>query len=378
MATAATGVDATNGLSYIGNDDYRGYLNYLAQNGNQNAGALLGFVGNDGKFQNGSTFMAPLSGDINNLNSSSLSAWNTPVKGTGAGSGTTTSGTTTSGPSIADSIAALNDANSQDDAQYNSTEAALQNGLTQIGDDYNKNVSRANEDQNTAHTNYDKQRTQNTTDRQTAQDAIYANGNTLAQSVRRIFGLASGANSSAYQIAAPGAIAKDMTVKTADNAANFKKNYDAIDNAQNETDTSFGRFLQDLADQRKQKESGLRGGILQQEQSILADKANNQAKIAQLNGGTYADGKAAAAATTAAAQARQSAIDGLFAQFRTPYNVTAVTPTAATTDQYTPTKSTVATNGAQPTVDESPYAAALKKIFGQGATPTTAGAPVAA
>lgn len=45
----ATGT-ASNGLPYIGNPDYRGYLNYLGQNGNQDAAALLGEVGNDAQW----------------------------------------------------------------------------------------------------------------------------------------------------------------------------------------------------------------------------------------------------------------------------------------------------------------------------------------
>ena len=35
---------------YVGNQDYRGYLNYLGKQGNQTANQLLGLVGNDGQF----------------------------------------------------------------------------------------------------------------------------------------------------------------------------------------------------------------------------------------------------------------------------------------------------------------------------------------
>lgn len=37
---------------YIGNNDYRGYLNYLGSTGDQTAKQLLGYVGNDAKFGN--------------------------------------------------------------------------------------------------------------------------------------------------------------------------------------------------------------------------------------------------------------------------------------------------------------------------------------
>lgn len=75
MAAAATGV-AQNGLNYIGNPDYRGYLNYQSQNGNQLAGTLLGMVDNSGNFSNGKSFMAPYSLELNNANAQFLNQWN--------------------------------------------------------------------------------------------------------------------------------------------------------------------------------------------------------------------------------------------------------------------------------------------------------------
>ena len=92
MAAAATGV-APNGLNYIGNADYRGYLNYKAQNGEQLAGTLLGLVGNDGNFSNGRSFMAPYSLEINNANARFLNEWNgggpTELQFGGSGGGST-------------------------------------------------------------------------------------------------------------------------------------------------------------------------------------------------------------------------------------------------------------------------------------------------
>ena len=75
MGAAATGV-APNGLNYIGNPDYRGYLNYQSQQGNQLAGGLLNLVDNNGYFSNGQSFMAPYSLELNNANAQFLNDWN--------------------------------------------------------------------------------------------------------------------------------------------------------------------------------------------------------------------------------------------------------------------------------------------------------------
>lgn len=59
------------GLNYIGNQDYRGYLNYLGSTGNQTAKLLiggngnLGFVNNQGQLTGGGV---PLSSDVINTN----------------------------------------------------------------------------------------------------------------------------------------------------------------------------------------------------------------------------------------------------------------------------------------------------------------------
>lgn len=55
--------------NFIGNDDYRGYLNYVAQSGGNSAGQakqLLGFVGNDAKFGAGAGVINPQLVQYNN------------------------------------------------------------------------------------------------------------------------------------------------------------------------------------------------------------------------------------------------------------------------------------------------------------------------
>lgn len=43
-------MNPTTSVPYVGNQDYRGYLNYLGTQGDSTAKSLLGFTGNDGKF----------------------------------------------------------------------------------------------------------------------------------------------------------------------------------------------------------------------------------------------------------------------------------------------------------------------------------------
>lgn len=116
-------------LPYIGNNDYRGYLNYQAQGGDSNAAALLDLVGNDGNFSNGEQFMAPYSVGINNANAAYWAEWNGQGDTGGSTGGSTSGGTGTN--------AVLNDAaidNTQKAVQSLGTEFAT--GVDNINDNY--------------------------------------------------------------------------------------------------------------------------------------------------------------------------------------------------------------------------------------------------
>lgn len=373
---------ATATQQYIGNNDFRGYVNYLASNTAdpvQAAGYknLLGVIGNDGKV-NGTNFQGldtpfgysagtnaagKVQGDVTNL----YNNWQNNVLGASDTNGTGADNTDAS------DLAYLDDQDSSLKGQLTSAQTGLSQGLQQLDDSYNESVGRTNQDQSSADTGFNTNRTQTTQDKLGAIDTANSNSNTLASSVRRILGLAAGSNSSAFQVAAPKLLATDLTAKRQGINDTFTRNYGAIDSAQTASDTKFERALQDLSDQKKQKESGLQSGIDQQVQSINQQLGQNALSRAQINGAGYAGTKAAIAPYSQAISDRQSAIDNLFSTYRTPYTLADTTPVAANTSSYTvdpTTLGTTATDTSGGDGTDSPYLQALLKKFQTGATAT--------
>lgn len=400
MATAVA--TASNGLPYVGNQDFRGYLNALATNGDPYAAALIGsqgntgLVGNNGSVDQGllSNFVSsPADGSaspagqtvlgqteqdrINNINNYAKSAYATYQKGGVLGASGGTSGT--SNTNAAD-LAYLDSQDASLRDQLTRAQTGLDQGLTQIGDTYNLSANRAAQDKNTADTGFNTQRDQTTQDKLKAVDTINTNARTLADSVRRQLGLASGSDSSAYQIAAPSAIARDTTTKRVGVNDTFGRNYDSINNANTATDLKFDRAAEDLLAQRKAKEEGLRSGVLQQQNDISSQLGQDALTRAEINGGSFTGTSAALQPIQDSITQRQNAIDALFAQYRTPYTLADTAPVAANLDTYqtpttnintTPTASSVAAPASNDL--SAQLALALKKFQGAGAA-----APVAA
>lgn len=76
---------------YIGNPDYRGYLNYLGQNGDTRAKTLLQFAGNDGVLGGGGV---PLNQDMINYNTQLYKQYSSSGGGYGGSGGSAPSGPT--------------------------------------------------------------------------------------------------------------------------------------------------------------------------------------------------------------------------------------------------------------------------------------------
>lgn len=126
-------------LPYIGNNDYRGYLNFKAQSGDANAATLLNYVGNDGNFQNGQQFMAPLGSAVNDANARFYQEF---TAGKVAGVNTGGSGTTApSGGGTAPAAPILNQAAIDNtNKALASLDTELNTGYKNIDDSYNSVV----------------------------------------------------------------------------------------------------------------------------------------------------------------------------------------------------------------------------------------------
>lgn len=372
-------------VPYVGNQDFRGYLNSLATNGDSQAAQAIGKgLGNTGYVDNNGNVNADVLNSFYDTPTGSTAPGTAGVAGArayvanayktyqGLSGGQVLGASTTAAPNTnASDLAYLDDQDTSLRAQLQRAADAQTQGQQQIDDSYNQTANRTNQDQTTADTAFNGQRTDTTKDKLGAIDTINTNGRTLSDSIRRILGNAGGVNSSAYQVAAPNLIARDTTTKRTGINDTYAKNYKTIDDSQTSTDLKFSRALEDLVNQKKQKESDLQSGVLQNESDINSQLGQNALTRSQINGAGYDATRAAIAPFTDAVTQRAQSIDNLFNQFRTPYTLQDTTPVAANTDAYQTPTTTLGTSGgnAAPATDPtlSPYLIALQKKFQQPA-----------
>ena len=205
--------------------------------------------------------------------------------------------------------------------QLGRADTALNQGLTNLTNSYNSEVSKANGQRSRALEDYGIQRDDTGRAKDSALDKVNTNARTLADSLRRRIGLASGSGSSAYQIAAPGAVAREASADRTGVLENFGENYRALDLAERRAKEDFASLLDDLLRQKQSRELGLRQGIEGQKNDISSQLAQLAGQRAQATGGGYAATVAAMQPYLDQIAAREGTIDNLFSQFTTPYAV---------------------------------------------------------
>lgn len=315
-----------------------------------------GFIGTTAKPAPAPTNSAPAGG--NNSSPSVLGDY--AASGAAAGGGSAASA---EAAQKAADLAYLDDQEGLLRGMLGSAAKTLNNGLTQIGDTFNKEVDRTNQSKAEAQAGYSTKREDTTRAKGSALNTVNSGSRTLADSVRRMLGMASGTNSTAFNEAAPNLIARDATMKRAGVQETFGKNFRDIDSAETSTLNAFKQYLDDLTEQRNQKESGLREGVLQQEQGINQNLGQIARDREAVRGGGYDAMRRASAPYQAEVNSRQQQLDGLFERFRTPYQTRNVEVAKPQLADYTVDKTQLQAGGGTATGQESPYQQFLRKKF---------------
>jgi hypothetical protein len=365
---------ATPNFNYVGNPDYRGYLSALLNSGQfdsqdfKDATQIFSYAGNDGGLDQakindfaGTAYTDPTKRDA--YRSSAVTANDRLYKQFQAAAGTSTPAATggTGGTNAAD-LAYLDDQEGSLRGILASAQKTLDNGRTQIEDSYGKETGRATASNDTALKGITTRRVDTTNDKQTTSRNVATNSRNLSDSVRRAISLASGTDSSAYKDVAPNAISRDATIKNTEVADTYGRNFRALDDEETSQKTSFEQLMQDLAEEKKNRLSGLESGVIQQQQSANADLADIARKRATINGGGYADVRAASNPYVQQVATGQSALDALFEKYRTPFAAKAAPVQQANLGAYNVDKTNIGATA--PTAGtESPYASFLKKKF---------------
>ena len=193
-------------------------------------------------------------------------------------------------------------------------------GYQNIDDSYNANRNKATGQQERALRDFNTRQDDTERGKDQAIGKVDTNARTLADSVRRMLGMAAGSGSSAYQITAPDAVTRKASLERGDVQENFGQNFRQIDTARKDTESDYESLLSELAGQRTNARKDFETGVGEQANGVQGQLADIATQRAAYQGKNAAGIAAAGAPIRADINARNSALDGLFAKYRTPVN----------------------------------------------------------
>lgn len=197
----------------------------------------------------------------------------------------------------------------------------LEAGLNQITDGYNKGLSRLNEQQSNALTRFKTQRDDTRSDFDGSLGDIDTQARGNYQAIQALLGRAGSGSSSAAEVLTPYAVSTEASKTRSKVADTYGRNLRDLDLAEDETKQSYQNNRNDLDDQRRTSEYGLRQGIEGQKSKILSSKAEAEGNRELARGSNWQTAKNAMSGTINARNDVDAAVSTLLNQFRNPYNV---------------------------------------------------------
>lgn len=350
-------------LKYIGNPDFRGYLAGLNEN------TALNYVGNDGGVNRNELneyHYAPAEGggnpdswyqdqEVNRI--AGLYSQYQQLSGNqgvlGDNTGAYGGGSSTSSYDPAD-LAYLDDQKGALERQRGRTDTTLRNSLDAILQNYNKELSGANQTRSRNLEDFDTKTQTSEMGRERELGKVDTSARMLANSLRQKIGLASGSGSSAYQITAPNAVARQASEQRGDVLGDYAANFQALDTNKRRSGEDFESLLKELNNQRSQRQMGVEGDIATQRNEIDSNIGQLEGKRADILGGGYKDIRNAMNPWNQRVSQGESLIDGLYSKYAAKYNVNPIQERKTNLRDYAVDKTAV--RDQQATGSEDPYA----------------------
>lgn len=200
----------------------------------------------------------------------------------GGGTYTGTSGGST-GPSYdpAD-LAYLDSQKSLYESLFGKLDDTRNDGIRNLQDQYRLGLNKANTSRSRALEGYQTQEEDTKRSKVNAFNNVDQNTNSLANSVRRLLGLAGAAGSSAALYDLPAGIAREASRNRGNVMSDFATNMRGLDQARKYSEDDYNALLGDLERQKATGTENFEAGILGQRQNIqntLADIAARRAKL---------------------------------------------------------------------------------------------------
>lgn len=296
--------------NYIGNNDYRGFLNYQAQNGDGTASKLLNNVGNDGGW--GDTDNVLLNdtavNQLKNYNSQLYANWSAAhnaAPSAGAGGDPNTA-------------AYYNDQASQLQKTIGGLDAQQGIGLGNLQNSYNTQANRLDQQKAAAQRDYDSSAQQNTQGYLNNRNSIINNTRATSSALQRLLGMAGSGNSSAAYEQAPYAAGLQGSTQLRGAQQTYGNNSSALDTNWQDTQRGYSNAFDDLNNQKYQQENSLRSSIAQTRANLLNQIASANVNAGLANGQNYQQAQAARAPYQSQIDDLMSQITNLGSQFANP------------------------------------------------------------
>lgn len=289
--------------NYVGNNDFRGYLAYLAQNGDSGAQLALNYTGNDGGVDRGNLNEWNQAAPGANVSDQQLqdaaagrvaqyySDWQAsqnPVNRGGGGSAGTAQ-------DKADEQAYWQDQLANADQQLGRLPGQLDSGNRNIDSSYQSAYDRLVGDKEVTNRDYTTKRGQTVEDNISAKNNINASVRNRNTGLQRLLGSKGAGNSSAAQILAPYAAAKEGSSQRNQVNTAYSRNIGGLDTAWGDYEKDWQDSSNDLVTQRDTQKRTLQSGIAQSEAKLQEEKANAAVQRAQAGGQNYTQARNARA-----------------------------------------------------------------------------------
>lgn len=346
---------------YIGNNDFRGYLNYLGQNGDPQAAYALQYTGNNGKIDNGNLlqYISGPGGSADDAQAQNAArdyvakAYQGFQEQNGGRLGAAT---------VASSGAAPVDTSSYDQGIQN-TQAAigrlgdqLNSGNGAIDTSYTNALNQLLLGKNQSQATYNSNKQSSAQGYVAAKNTIGANAGNSLSGLERLLGSKGAGGSSAATIAAPDAVTRAATLQRNDATNTFGQNQQSLDTNWNNYLTGYNNSVSGAGAQRDQQK--------QQEQQTIE---GNRASLLQSLGTLFGQKAAATGGNgTAAAQPYLDQANGILGSIAAapapaPVSYNTAAYTAPSLASYTTSPTAAPTAGSQAPGSDytSPFLAAL-------------------
>jgi hypothetical protein len=246
-------------------------------------------------------------------------------------------------------------------SQYGRTDSTLSQGLERILQSYNDSKNDANQQQSRFLQDILTNREDTGRAKDNAIGRVDTNARTLAESLRRRLGMAGGSDSSAYKIAAPGAVARQASGERGDVMETYGVNFRNLDTREKRGKEDFAELISDLAKQREMKTQDFKGGITDERNRIDEARAEVARQKALLQGGGWDQARAAMSPYVAQMDARTAALDKLLGNIA-PVKVGAIDTSIPELRKYMVDRAAINANTQSGTQDPyAPYRQNLQK-----------------